>query len=131
MDMGKIDISSLIGSVENSFIDNGFVLEVDSAFPEEVVDEVRYNDTFKRLSKHPDLIEAHQWVKIAYGNTFAFVGVKSDEDKLEVFVDVSEDCIIDDFEQMLVDGIKDCVWDAGIECVLYESPNCSRIPLRP
>jgi hypothetical protein len=107
MDMDKIDISSLIEIIENSFIDNGFVLEVVSAFPEEVVDEVRYNDTFTKLSKHLDIIEAHQWVKIAYGNTFAFVGVKSDEDKLEVFVDVSEDCIIDDFEQMLVDGIKD------------------------
>lgn len=105
--MGKIDISSLIGSIENSFIDNGFVLEVDSAFSEEVVDEVKYNDTFKKLSKHPDITEAYQWVKIAYGNTFAFVGMKSDEDKLEVFVDVSEDCIIDDFEQMLIDGIKD------------------------
>ena len=128
--MCKIDISSLIGSIENSFIDNGFVLEVASAFPEEVVDEVRYNDTFKRLSKYPDLIEAHQWVKIAYGNTFAFVGVKSDEDKLEVFVDVSEDCIIDDFEQMLVNGIKDYVCDAGIESVLYESPSGSRIPLQ-
>ena len=128
--MDKIDISSLIGSIENSFIDNGFVLEVDSAFPEEVVDEVKYNDTFKKLSKHPDLIETHQWVKIAYGNTFAFVGVKSDEDKLEVFVDVSEDCIIDDFEQMLIDGIKDYVCDAGIESVLYESPSGSRMPLQ-
>lgn len=128
--MGKIDISSLIGSIENSFIDNGFVLEVDSAFSEEVVDEVKYNDTFKKLSKHPYLIETHQWVKIAYGNTFAFVGVKSDEDKLEVFVDVSEDCIIDDFEQMLIDGIKDYVCDAGIESVLYESPSDSRMPLQ-
>lgn len=128
--MGKIDISSLIGSIENSFIDNGFVLEVVSAFPEEVVDEVKYNDTFKKLSKHPYLIETHQWVKIAYGNTFAFVGVKSDEDKLEVFVDVSEDCIIDDFEQMLIDGIKDYVCDAGIESVLYESPSDSRMPLQ-
>lgn len=107
--MCKIDISSLIESIENSLIDNGFVLEVVSAFPEEVVEEVRYNDTFKKLSKSPGLIETHQWVKIAYENTFAFVGVKSDEDKLEVFVDVSEDCVIDDFEQMLVDGIKDCV----------------------
>lgn len=128
--MGKIDISSLIGSIENSFIDNGFVLEVDRAFSEEVVDEVKYNDTFKKLSKHPYLIETHQWVKIAYGNTFAFVGVKSDEDKLEVFVDVSEDCIIDDFEQMLIDGIKDYVCDAGIESVLYESPSDSRMPLQ-
>lgn len=128
--MGKIDISSLIGSIENSFIDNGFVLEVDSAFSEEVVDEVKYNDTFKKLSKHPYLIETHQWVKIAYGNTFAFVGVKSDEDKLEVFVDVSEDCIIDDFEQMLIDGIKDYVCDAGIESVLYESPSDYRMPLQ-
>lgn len=128
--MRKIDISSLIESIENSFIDNGFVLEVVSAFPEEVVEEVRYNDTFKRLSKSLGLIETHQWVKIAYGNIFAFVGVKSDEDKLEVYVDVSEDCIIDDFEQMLVDGIKDYVWDAGIESVLYESPSCSRMPLQ-
>lgn len=111
--MGKIDISSLIESIENSFIDNGFVLEVVSVSPEEVVDEVRYNDTFKKLSKLSDLIEAHQWVKIAYGNTFAFVGVKSEEDKLGVFVDVSEDCTIDDFEQILVDGIKDYVRDAG------------------
>ena len=128
--MCKIDISSLIESIENSLIDNGFVLEVVSALPEEVEEEVRYNDTFKRLSKSPGLIETHQWVKIAYGNTFAFMGVKSDEDKLEVFVDVSEDCIIDDFEQMLVDGIKDCVWDAGIESVLYESLSCSRMPLQ-
>lgn len=128
--MCKIDISSLIESIENSLIDNGFVLEVVSAFPEEVVEEVRYNDTFKRLSKSLGLIETHQWIKIAYGNTFAFVGVKSDEDKLEIFVDVSEDCVIDDFEQMLVDGIKDCVWDAGIASVLYESPNCSRMPLQ-
>ena len=127
--MCKIDISSLIESIENSLIDNGFVLEVVSAFPEEVEEEVRYNDTFKRLSKSLGLIETHQWVKIAYGNTFAFMGVKSDEDKLEVFVDVSEDCVIDDFEQMLVDGIKDCVWDAGIESVLYESSSCSRMPL--
>ena len=128
--MCKIDISSLIESIENSLIDNGFVLEVVSAFPEEVEEEVRYNDTFKKISKSLGLIETHQWVKIAYGNTFAFVGVKSDEDKLEVFVDVSEDCIIDDFEQMLVDGIKDCVWDAEIESVLYESPSCSRMPLQ-
>lgn len=128
--MCKIDISSLIESIENSLIDNGFVLEVVSALPEEVEEEVRYNDAFKRLSNSPSIIETHQWVKIAYGNTFAFVGVKSDEDKLEVFVDVSEDCIIDDFEQMLVDGIKDCVWDAGIESVLYESPSCSRMPLQ-
>ena len=128
--MGKIDISSLIGSIENSLIDNGFVLEVVSALPEEVEEEVRYNDAFKRLSNSPSIIETHQWVKIAYGNTFAFVGVKSDEDKLEVFVDVSEDCVIDDFEQMLVDGIKDYVWDAGIESVLYESPCCSRMPLQ-
>ena len=128
--MCKIDISSLIESIENSLIDNGFVLEVVSAFPEEVEEEVRYNDTFKKISKSLGLIETHQWVKIAYGNTFAFVGVKSDEDKLEVFVDVSEDCVIDDFEQMLVDGIKDCVWDAGIESVLYESPSCSRMPLQ-
>lgn len=128
--MCKIDISSLIESIENSFIDNGFVLEVVSAFPEEVVEEVRYNDAFKRLSKSLSLIETHQWVKIAYGNTFAFVGVKSDEDKLEVYVDVSEDCVIDDFEQMLVDGIKDYVWDAEIESVLYESPCCSRMPLQ-
>ena len=123
--MCKIDISSLIESIENSLIDNGFVLEVVSAFPEEVVEEVRYNDAFKRLSKSLGLIKTHQWVKIAYGNTFAFMGVKSDEDKLEVYVDVSEDCVIDDFEQMLVDGIKDYVWDAGIESVLYESPSCS------
>ena len=128
--MCKIDISSLIESIENSLIDNGFVLEVVNALPEEVEEEVRYNDTFKKLSKSLGLIETHQWVKIAYGNTFAFVGVKSDEDKLEVFVDVSEDCIIDDFEQMLVDGIKDCVWDAGIESVLYESLSCSRMPLQ-
>lgn len=111
--MGKIDISSLIESIENSFIDNGFVLEVVSVFPEEVVNEVRYNDTFKKLSKLSELIEEHQWVKIAYGITFAFVGVKSEEDKLGVFVDVSEDCTIDDFEQILVDGIKDYVRDAG------------------
>lgn len=58
------------------------------------------------------------------------MGVKSDEDKMEVFVDVSEDCIIDDFEQMLVDGIKDYVWDAEIESVLYESSSCSRMPLQ-
>lgn len=128
--MCKIDISSLIESIENSLIDNGFVLEVVSVFPEEVVEEVRYNDTFKRLSKSLGLIKTHQWVKIAYGNTFAFMGVKSDEDKLEVYVDVSEDCVIDDFEQMLVDGIKDYVWDAGIESVLYESPSCSRMPLQ-
>lgn len=128
--MDKIDISSLIESIENSFIDNGFVLEVDSAFPEEVVDEVRYNDTFKRLSKHPDLIEAHQWVKIAYGNTFAFVGVKSDEDKLEVFVDVSEDCIIDDFEQMLVDGINEYANNEGRKSAISVSPSGSRIPLQ-
>ena len=128
--MRKIDISSLIESIENSLIDNGFVLGVVSAFPEEVEEEVRYNDAFKRLSNSPSIIETHQWVKIAYGNTFAFVGVKSDEDKLEVFVDVSEDCIIDDFEQMLVDGIKDYVWDAEIESVLYESPSCSRMPLQ-
>lgn len=128
--MCKIDISSLIESIENSLIDNGFVLEVVSAFPEEVVEEVRYNDAFKRLSKSLGLIKTHQWVKIAYGNTFAFMGVKSDEDKLEVYVDVSEDCVIDDFEQMLVDGIKDYVWDAGIESVLYESPSCSRMPLQ-
>ena len=128
--MRKIDISSLIESIENSLIDNGFVLEVVNALPEEVEEEVRYNDAFKRLSNSPSIIETHQWVKIAYGNTFAFVGVKSDEDKLEVFVDVSENCVIDDFEQMLVDGIKDCVWDAGIESVLYESPSCSRMPLQ-
>ena len=128
--MCKIDISSLIESIENSLIDNGFVLEVVTALPEEVEEEVRYNDTFKRLSKSPGLIVTHQWVKIAYGNRFAFVGVKSDEDKLEVYVDVSEDCVIDDFEQMLVDGIKDYVWDAEIESVLYESPCCSRMPLQ-
>lgn len=105
--MRKIDISSLIEIIENSFMDNGVFFEVESVSPEEVLDEVRYNDAFKRLSKHPDLIEEHQWVKIAYGYTVAFAGVKSCEDKFEIFVDVSEDCTIDDFEQMIVNGIKD------------------------
>lgn len=107
-----------------------FFFEVEHVSPEEVLDEVRYNVTFKRLSKHPDLIEKHQWVKIAYGNTFAFAGVKSCGDKLEFFVDVSEDCIIDDFVQMIVDGIRDYSNDEGIESAISVSPSDSRTPLR-
>jgi len=104
--MGKIDISNLIGSIENSFIDNGIFFEVESVSPEEVLDEVRFNDTFKRLSQCPNLIEEHQWVKIAYGQIFAFAGIKADEEQLDIFVDVAEDCPIDDLEQMIVDGIR-------------------------
>lgn len=128
--VSEIDINNLVESIENSFMDNGVVFEVECVPFKEVVREVRYFKTIKDISECPNLFEEHQWVRIADGHTYAFVGVKSDEDKLEVFVDVSEDCIIDDFEQMLVDGIKDCVWDAGIESVLYESPSCSRMPLQ-
>ena len=128
--MSKIDINNLVESIENSFMDNGVVFEVECVPFKEVVEEVRYFKTIKDISECPNLFEEHQWVRIADGHTYAFVGVKSDGYKLEVFVDVSGDCIIDDFEQMLVDGTKDCVWDAGSESVLYESPSCSRMPLQ-
>lgn len=129
--MSEIDISSLIESTEkNSFMDNGVVFEVECVPSKEVVGEVRYFKTIKDISECPNLFEEHQWVRIAYGHTYAFVGVKPDEYKLKVFVYVTEDCPMDGFEQMIVDGIKDYVWNAGIESVLYESPSCSRMPLQ-
>lgn len=128
--MSKIEISSLIESIENSFMDNGVVFEVECVPFKEVVVEVRYFKTIKDISECPNLFEEHQWVRIADGHTYAFVGVKQDEYKLKAFVYVTEDCPMDGFEQMIVDGIKDYVWNAGIESVLYESPSCSRMPLQ-
>ena len=44
--MNKIDISDFITSIENTFMDNGMMFEVECVTPEEVEDDVRYNDTF-------------------------------------------------------------------------------------
>jgi len=116
--MNEIDAISLITCIETSFLDNGVVFEVSEATAEEVKDEVEYNDAFKMLSKHTDLIdEDRQWIRIAYGQTFALVGAKQEDDKLEVLVDTDEDCVLEDLRQIVIEGIKDYAYDSSIEVV--------------
>ena len=116
--MNKIDISNFITSIENTFMDNGMMFEVECVTPEEVEDDVRYNDTFRTLSRNTNLInEESYWVKIAYGDTYAYVGVKRGNEKLEVLVDNNEECPIEDIEQMIVEGIRSYAHAAGIETV--------------
>lgn len=128
--MSEIDISILIGSIENSFMDNGVVFEVECVSSEAVVGEVRYFKTIKDFSEHPNLFEEIRWVRIAHGHTYAFVGVKPDEDKLETFVYVTEECPVDDFEQMIVDGINEYANNEGLESAISLSPSGSRTPIR-
>ena len=130
MNMRKIDISSLIESIENSFMDNGVVFEVECVSPEEVVEDVRYFKTIKDILEHPSLFEEHQWVKIAHGHTYAFVRVKLDEDKLSTLVYVTENCPVEDFEQMIVDGINEYANNEGLESAISVSPSGSRTPIQ-
>ena len=128
--MSEIDISSLIESIENSFMDNGVVFEMECVSPESVVGEVRYFKTIKDFSEHPNLFEEIQWVRIAHGHTYAFVGVKPDENKLNTLVYVTEDCPVDDFEQMIVDGINEYANNEGLESAISLSPRGSRTPIQ-
>lgn len=128
--MRKIDISSLIEIIENSFMDNGVFFEVECVPSKEVVGEVRYFKTIKDISECPNLFEEHQWVRIAHGHTYAFVGVKPDENKLNTLVYVTEDCPVDDFEQMIVDGINEYANNEGIESFISVSPRGSRTPIQ-
>ena len=127
--MSEIDISSLIESIENSFMDNGVVFEMECVFPEAVVGEVRYFKTIKDFSEHPNLFEVIQWVRIAHGHTYAFVGVKPDENKLNTLVYVTEDCPVDDFEQMIVDGINEYANNEGLESAISLSPSGLKTPI--
>ena len=127
--MSEIDISILIGSIENSFMDNGVVFEVECVSSEAVVGEVRYFKTIKDITEHPNLFEEHRWVRIAHGHTYAFVGVKPDEDKLNAFVYVTEDCPIEDFEQMIVDGINEYANNEGLESAISLSPSGLKTPI--
>ena len=128
--MSEIDISILIGSIENSFMDNGVVFEVECVSSEAVVGEVRYFKTIKDFWEHPNLFEEIRWFRRAQGHTYAFVGVKPDEDKLETFVYVTEECPVDDFEQMIVDGINEYANNEGLESAISLSPSGSRTPIR-
>ena len=127
--MSEIGISILIGSIENSFMDNGVVFEVECVSSEAVVGEVRYFKTIKDITEHPNLFEEHRWVRIAHGHTYAFVGVKPDEDKLETFVYVTEECPVDDFEQMIVDGINEYANNEGLESAISLSPSGLKTPI--
>ncbi len=128
--MSEIDISSLIESIENSFMDTGVVFEMECVSPEAVVGEVRYFKTIMDFSEHPNLFEEIQWVRIAHGHTYAFVGVKPDENKLNTLVYVTEDCPVDDFGQMIVDGINEYANNEGRKSAISVSPSDSRTPLR-
>ena len=128
--MSEIDISGLIESIENSFMDNGVVFEMECVSSEEVVEEIRYFEIIKSISMHPNLFEEHQWVRIAHGHTYAFVGVKLDEDKLNTLVYVTEDCPVDGFEQMIVDGINEYAKNKGLESAISLSPSGSRTPIQ-
>lgn len=128
--VSEIDINNLVESIENSFMDNGVVFEMECVSPEAVVGEVRYFKTIKDFSEHPNLFEEIQWVRIAHGHTYAFVGVKPDENKLNTLVYVTEDCPVDDFEQMIVDGINEYANNEGIESFISVSPRGSRTPIQ-
>ena len=109
-------LNDLASSIFDSFTNNGIAFEVEDVTPEEVKDEVQYNDAFKRLNTNPDFInEWSHWVKIAYGSIFAFVGERQENDYLEVLVDVDEDCPVDNFKQMIVEGVEDYAYDVGVE----------------
>jgi len=128
--VSEIDINNLVESIENSFMDNGVVFEVECVSPKEVVGEVRYFKTIKDISEYPNLFEEIRWVKIAHGHTYAFVGVKQDEDKLNTLVYVTEDCPVEDFEQMIVDGINEYANNEGLESAISLSPSGSRTPIQ-
>ena len=128
--MSEIDISDLIESIENAFMDNGVVFDVECVPSEEVVEEVRCFKTIKDISEHPNLFEEHRWVRIAHGQTYAFVGVKTDKDKLKTFVYVTEECPVEDFEQMIVDGINEYANNEGRKSAISVLPSGSRTPIQ-
>lgn len=116
--MNTIDIEELISDIENALADNGMVLEVLSVEPDEVKDDVAFLDIFRMLHPNSSLLnEENTWIKLAYGESFAYVGVRQEEDKLEALVDVGEECPIEDLGQMIADGISCYADRAGVEDV--------------
>lgn len=109
-------LSDLKESIIESFLGNGVGFEVEDVTPEEVKEEIQCNGAFRRLTHNPNLInKLSHWVKIAYGTVFAFVGERQVDDRLEVWVDVDEDCPMDDFKEMIVEGIEDYAYDIDVE----------------
>lgn len=116
--MNIIDIEELVSDIENALADNGIVLEVAKVTPEEVKEDVTVFDTFRMLHPNPDRIDGSRaWIKLAYGESFAFVGVRQGGDKIEALVDVNEDCTVDDLDKMIADGIRCYAFNAGVEDV--------------
>ena len=88
---------------------------MDDVTPEEVMDEAIFNDAFKRLSENPNLLNKFShWVKVAYGDVYAFVGERHDDDYLKVLVVIDEDCPVDNIKEMIEEGISDYSFDIGV-----------------
>ncbi len=113
-----MDIEELISDIENALADNGMALDVASAEPDEVKDDVTFLDTFRMLHQNSGLInEGSQWVKISYGDIFAYIGIRQGDDRTEALVDVNEECPIDDLDKMIADGISRYAYRTGVEDV--------------
>ena len=122
--MNKIDTVDLISDIEDALTDNGIMLEVISVAPEEVEDNVKYYDTFKILHQNTNLInEKCCWIQLAYGDVFAYVGVSQENDKIKALVDVNEDCIIEDLDQIIAEGIRRYADRTGVDDVKIRRDN--------
>ena len=116
--MNPMDIEELVSDIENALADNGIALEVTKVTPEEVKDDVAVFDTFRMLHSNHDRIDGYRaWIKLAYGESFAFVGVRQGGDRIEALVDVGEDCTVDNLDRMIADGIRSYALRAGVEDV--------------
>ena len=113
-----MDIEELMSDIENALADNGMALDVASAEPDEVKDDVTFLDTFRMLHQNSSLInEGSQWVKISYGDIFAYIGIRQGDDRIEALVDVNDECPIDDLDKMIADSISRYAYRAGVEDV--------------
>jgi hypothetical protein len=116
--MNPMDIEELVSDIENALADNGIALEVTKVTPEEVKDDAAVFDTFRMLHSNHDRIDGYRaWIKLAYGESFAFVGVRQGGDRIEALVDVGENCTVDNLDRMIADGIRSYALRAGVEDV--------------
>ena len=98
-------------------MDNGVIFEVECVEAEAVRDEVMCSNVFW-LSNNTELInEGSLWLRIAYGLTYAFAGVRQEDDKLEVLVDDNGECPAESLAEMIAEGIKRYADNAGIKSV--------------
>ena len=137
--MKNIDVNCLVSCVEETFMDNGVVFDVNSVTQREVKDEIFFDSKFKMLSNEStkdsefdvdiddskfmnDTFYRENWVRVSYGDTIAFACVNVSNDNLLISaIEVNEDNRGDGFGRMLVEGIERYGISEGFEKIVLSS----------